>query len=366
MRKQIIFALFVLSPCFGQRAGIDLIGHSGTIQESFAATPGMTIQGTTEKIGAKFYAKDTQAFTSVGLYLGVSGTLTGINWKYDVETDNADQPSGTLAGTATAEFTLSATGLTLQSISTGALSLNTPYWIVMYYSSGTAPTGSNYVSLYGSSAEVSGGRCRHYNGSDWTTTTPYTRDPDFIAQLTDGTYFGLASTGLFGQSAHTAIYGTNRQGVRWKYGGSHVVDSVGIYMTVGGTPNPLEISLYAGDTLQETLVIPAASIVTLTTNRYRFVSAHTIPANTYAYIILHQQSDGGNTGNFYKTEANTVNATYSPYTAMNSFASVYGTSVTPSGLTVSYGETPAVFYPITTNATTGLISGSQTSHTSVR
>lgn len=329
-----------------------VLGNPQIYQSLIASSTNTTVrvQTTTEKIAFKFYATSTQAITDIDFKMAKTGTVTGINFKMEIQTDNADKPSGTVLGGATAEFagvatTGNWTGLKALTSNTGSLTIGTPYWLVLYYSSGTSPDASNYIYIYRSStSSYGGGKLRNFNGTDWTTVTALTGVGYAVYKLADGSYVGLGASAAGGAaSGLTKVFSTNRQGLQMKF--AVPVEIQGVYYRVAkaGTPSTLDFDVYSGSTLLYSQTVQAADITSITDTICLFASPVFIPAGVNCYIILHQTSNGGTTGNDYDVRVTSAQAAaYLPTLIPSTWALVSGTNTDPTQLSVSTTLAPAL------------------------
>src|SRR3989304_1751995 len=135
----------------------------------------LTMDADTEKLAVKYFPATTSPITNIDLYLAPTGTVTGVNFQIQVETNGADIPSGTVLGTATPEFAGPSAGgfigLKTLATNTGNLTPNIPIWIVLFRSSGASLDASNYVRLARLGKAMGNYRGRNYNGTNWTTTS---------------------------------------------------------------------------------------------------------------------------------------------------------------------------------------------------
>ena len=164
-------------------------------QTMFSTDANMTIDADTEKLAYKYFPATTSPITDIDLYLAPTGSVTGVNFQIQVETDGADIPSGTVLGSATPEFAGPAAGgfigLKTLAVNTGNLTLNQPVWINLFRSSGTSLDASNYIRmarLYGYPVFSMNEKVRHYNGTNWTTTTVTSAPIFLIIKHADGTH----------------------------------------------------------------------------------------------------------------------------------------------------------------------------------
>lgn len=330
-------ALWLTSPfLFG--AGFTIY-NSGTIL--------MSADG--QEIAIKYFPQGASPVTAVDMNIGVTGTVTGINFKYRVESDNNDMPSGTVLGAATPEFAGPAasgfTGERTLATDTGNLTINVPMWLIMSRSSGGSLSGSNYVSMRGfAGANISLVRMRQYNGSNWTTTLPATTRGAVVVKHADGSYCGIpyTSSGLVSPVSAPDIYGSNRQGVRLKSGSQIRIPGVLLYQAKSNSPVDQVISVYEGSTLKYSETLPMSSIVSSTWQPAWFSSPSLLAADANIYIILSQSGGGGSDTNDYDLRVMTFSPAYLAASQAPDIAFVYGTSSDPTALTVSNTEIPSI------------------------
>jgi len=313
-------------------------GCGGITVNSYQSTNGR-LNAANEAVAFKFWPTTTSPITHVAFWCNITGTMTGITYKARIETNSSDAPSGTVLGAETAGIAAPAAdgwvAETALGTATGNLTLNTPYWLVIADGGGTAPDTSNYTYFeYNNTPMYFGGRARHHNGTNWTTTTAGSGDGIFYVKHQSGAYGGITTSSGAGatKSAAASIYGTTRMGLRGQFPQAQKVSTFSVKLDKAATPADLEFSLYSGDTLVETVTRDDVEIIANTWNSVIFTET-TIPANTYFYVLMHQASDGGDGSNLYQVYASTFVAATDTLWRL-----VYGTSTTPSSLTVSTTE----------------------------
>ena len=376
MKKLPILLLFA-SVAFAQYTGMNtwtVAPFPQTIPSGVAESgaTGMVIQGATQKMAIKFYATSANALVGADVNLKGTGTLTGISVKFDIETDSSDAPSGTILGAVSGTATPAAggfTGLLTFGSNTGALTLNTPYWLVVSDGGGTAPTSSNYYQLqYSSTTQVIGNRERDYNGTNWTTVTPTFGDAVYILKDTAGNYYGFPATATAVAST-THLYTTTREGVKWRMGAASTIIGVRARVTFAGSPSPLALCLMTGGSggaVIDYVELPAANLVDNNTVTFMFPASHTLSAGTYYYLIAHQDAGGGGnvcqdagggtSSNYYALTDNIWSATYYPAGSAVNFVGVSGTSTDPGSLSTITNS--PVIVPIFADPYTSLSAGS--------
>lgn len=328
---------------------------------SFSVQTNMLIDATNEKIAIKYYPSATSPITDIAARISVTGNPGSFkfgvfaNTYASVATGTPDDT--TQLGDWSTTFDLAATGWTsllALATNTGNLTNGTPVWIVMAYASGTCDV-NNYIQsmklgagLYGTNKPGQ----RHFNGTDWTTTTALTDgQPLFIVKHADGTYAGAPVTAILARTGAPDIFSSNKQGIRFKCGSQVKIQGVEYYLTKTGAPNNLTWSIYEGDTLKYSQTELAADVLSITSSVVWFDTPILLAADTYLYIILSQT--GNDTNNDYDLQTWTIDFTYIDAIATADLRAVYGTSSTPSGLTVSNSEI-AWCFPIISDLATDL------------
>lgn len=210
------------------------------------------LNGSTKRIAWKIFPKSALAISKVILYASVTGSTSGMNWKMGVFADSSDAPGSQLGG-YTSDFTHTASGwsaLLSLTTDTGPLTVGTPVWIVLEWSSGTAPSAGNDLRAryWATSQDREANKLRHFNGTDWTTVAAISASSLTGYELSDGSQelWGANFTG--GTSGVTDIFSTNKQGIRFKIGSQIVVDAVSVRVDKVGTPGTLTARLYRGST----------------------------------------------------------------------------------------------------------------------
>jgi hypothetical protein len=320
---------------------------------SAAALTTIRMVADTEKIAMKFYARTTSPITHADMYLDVNGDVTGITFTLEIQTDSSDAPSGTPVGTATAAFAGPAAdgfvGEKALASNTGALTVNTPYWLVLARSGGGSLSGSVWVQAFRSiNGQVNLDRIRHHNGTNWTTTTALSVMGLYVVKHSSGAYTGSPITVSGAASASTDIFGTNRQGLKLKFGSRQTLHGVRLRFTKTGSPSSLTVKVYEGTTERQSQVITAAEITTAADFLCWFTTPYEVSADANVYIIVQQTADGGDDSNDYDLRTATIHSAYIAAFAPTDWRFVSGTGDDPTALTVSTTQFPQVF-PIVTD-----------------
>ena len=331
---------------------------------SFNNGAGINISSTVAMVGWKIYANSACTVTAVDAYLGVTGSPTGIQLSTMLETDASDTPSGTVIASTSAYAGPSSTGFTgLQNFqATTMLTPNTPYWVVIGYTSGTAPSSTVYYSAYQNAFQTNGGILRQYNGTNWTTVASVASDFQGVIKCSDGSYIGVPQTSSAAADGN-AVYGSNVMGM--KYAPFNVpvkVSGVSIYLKENGAPtSSLDIKVYDNSTLLDTVTIPTSSIISNRYYTFSFTQPDQIAAGDNMYIILAMHGGVGNSSNDYYTNKLTVNSTYYSALAQSGTNEVYGTNSNPTLLTAATTQIPLQFKPILDNPSTDFVSSTASS-----
>ena len=305
----------------------------------------------TERLGFKYYPATTSPITDIDVYVTPTGTVTDSNFIIQVETDDSDTPSGILLGTATPAFAgpiaAGFIGLKTLATNTGNLTINVPVWLTMLWSSGGSLSATDYIRwarlLLASFQFSFSGRIRHHNGTNWTTTTVTSAPLLIVIKHADGTYVGLPiTTAVVAPTNAIDIFGTNRQGVRAKFGSQVILRGIQVYLTKAGTPNNLVASVYEGTTLKYSGTLLSASVVNNFFNSIYFSSPILLSANTNIYAILSQQSDGGSDANDLDMRVYDINSAYIECMYPPDMRYVYGTGNDPTIYTVETTEIPMI------------------------
>lgn len=340
------------------------MGHQLALAPAWAedftwATQGnMRIDGDAEQFAIKFYPTTTSAITHVDLDVNVNSP-TGVLWVAEIQSDSSDAPSGSVLGAATAEFAISADGFQgSQALgsNTGALTLNTPYWLVFRRSSGTSLSASVWAqpsrvftqSVFGSE------KMRHYNGADWTTTTAVVGVGSYALTHASGALTGFPVTSLYATSAEADIFGTNRQALRIRVGSQTVVRGVRYRMTKTGSPSDLVAAIYEGATQKATQTIPAGHIVGNVAGSVLFASPPTIAAAADLSIVFRQAADGGDNSNDYNVRTASIHAAHISALVPTHWRFTVGTGDDPTAYTAQTDEFPYIF-PIVTDPSVDFI-----------
>lgn len=322
------------------------------VGNAFTATTGIVLDGSTEKIGFKYYPQTTSPITDVDIRLLLSGTSPTFRAGIFADSSNAPNDASQLGG-YTGNFSLGATGWTgLQTLgsNTGALTINTPIWGVIEYVSGTINAGNNIQAQHAANWTAFSNRqlVRHHNGTNWTTTTSQAVGALVVFKHQDGSYAGIPLTAVLARTSQNDIYvngGTvQTQGVRFKYGAQVKVLGVYYMLTKSGSPNDLVWTVYEGDTSKYTNTETAANVISATASHCYFSSPVLLAADTFLYILATQT--GTSDANDYDMSTYTFDPTYISAVAPPDLRFVYGNGTTPSGLTVSTGVEIPFCFPI--------------------
>lgn len=326
---------------------------------AFSNASGMVIDATTEMIGFKYLPATTSPIVAVDIRLTLVGTSPTFICSLWPDTADTPDTGGTQLGTDTPGWTLAATGWTGLKVfgtDSGNLTVNTPVWIVIEYSSGTCD-GSNNIQAQARGVGTLFDRIRHYNGTNWTTTAAIqTAIPFIVIKHADGTFAGIPLTAVAARSSQNDIYvngGTTQvQGIRFKCGAQIKVLGVAYWITKTGSPDALTWTAYEGDTSKYSESIAAASVISFASGIFNiawFGSPILLAADTNLYLIASQT--GTSDSNDYDLTTAVFDTTYIDAILPADFRFVYGNGTTPSGLTVSSTEFPFVF-PVVANMAT--------------
>lgn len=315
------------------------------INTSPAQATNIVLDGSTEKIAFRFRAMKTSGITDVAVNLSVTGSPGMFRAGIFAETVSGSSfypDTATQLGGYTGNFSAPAspggfTALLALGTATGDLSVNSYYWLVIEYVSGTIDA-SNYIQArrYGSTYLVGElwQAARHFNGTNWTTTSAYEQIPCIVLKHADGTYSGQPMTAAQSFTSND-IYGTNVQGIKFKVGAQLKIQGVGFCCsTKTGTPGDLTATLYEGDTSKASGSLAANRI---TANSYLEISFDTpalVAADTDLYLIL--SNSGGSSGNYYRAAGYSLASDdYVGAVLPPDWRTVYGSLGVPSGLTVN-------------------------------
>jgi hypothetical protein len=315
-----------------------------------SAASGMLLDGATERIAFKFFPMDTTQVTHVDCNFTVVGSPTLV---MEVQTDSgSDTPSGTVVNSTTsadqlfnASGFLGSGGLALGNGGTGTLTLNTPYWVVFRDgATGNDPTAATHsVQLRTPGWTYTGSqRLRHYNGSDWTTTSALTQDPLCVLTHASGTLAGLGYTVAQGSSAQTDIFGTNRQSLKTVWGSKTTFAGVFVRVTKTGTPADFQCALFEGSTERASGEIDDAVIVSGNLYPCLFTTPYETAADSVVTFVFRQEADGGDGSNDYDLRTLTVQAGYVASLMPTGWRMRAGTGSDPTGWSDVTTEAPIV------------------------
>lgn len=312
---------------------------------SEATSSNCVIDGATEKVAMKFWPSMAATVTHVDAYMVWTGDCSGITYTLQIETDSGGAPSGSVVGAATSAFagqnaTSQWCGGGTNPIALGSsanLSLNTWYWLVMSVASGTPDSTHKVAVRRIANDSIHGELCRHYNGSDWTTTTLDSAMGLICIKDTGGTLCAGASGQFAAPIGVTAIYSTNRQGVRFTYGSQITLGGIALYLYYTGTPNSLVVKVYESDTQRISQTITLANIANGAVRSLLFTTPYTFPSDAVITVLLSQESDGGDSSNNYRIATKAYkNNNYAALSQSSGYwGFVAGTGDTPSTYTIN-------------------------------
>lgn len=308
-----------------------------------------------DRVASKYYPSATSPLTEVDLNVQVGGSLTGINWRVRVESDAADAPSGTVLGTESAEFTISATGWTgFQALgtATGDLSPNVPIWIVLFHSSGSNPTGTNFVGQRQTGMNIDYTKMRHFNGTNWTTTVAQENSPLIAVKHADSRIKGWGYTANQATSAAPDIFGSNRVALRVRFGATFQLPGVSLELFRPTTPDGnLVIEVYEEAVFKYRSVIPPAEIVSNKPHYWFFPQHAPHPGNVDVYIVLKHQTDlledTGTSSTDYRLRGYAVETDKIATMLPTNWRHCYGTGDDPTTYTVDHAFLPNLFALVT-------------------
>lgn len=335
------------------RHGVTPIGPSHLSTTGLInASTGMVLDANTEMLAFKYFPSTTSPITAVDINVALVGTSpTFVVGVYADATDAPNTAGPVQLGTDTPGFTWSASGASgLQTFgsNSGDLTVNQPVWIVVKYSSGTIDA-SNSIQLrnFSSGGGLELERQRHYNGTNWTTTSAVAVSCLAVIKHNDGTHAGLPFTANVAASAANDIFtngGTvQTQGVRFKSGSQIKVIGCLVSLTKTGTPNDLTFTVYEGDTSKYSNTVGQAYLLTSTRSLTPiwFSSPVLLAADTNLFILLSQTGTSGS--HDYDVNCATIASAYIDAILPTDWRFVHGNGTTPSGLTVSTTEFPLLW-----------------------
>lgn len=315
--------------------------HAADVNVSNAA---LGIGATTHRLAIKFFPPITTAIRNVDFRAAITGTVTGQNFTAEIQTDSSDVPSGTILGAATAAFAGPAgtgfLGLKALGANTGALTINTPCWLVIRWASGSSPDASNFldVGTHNTLSTATGmSKCRKFNGTNWTTVPANTRSGLAVLECTDGSVYGFPIDSIQTQSGATDIFGANVQGIRIRFGAQFRPKGCVFRLLKTGVPSSLLCSLYEGSTLKTSGTLPQA-LISSTSNTWtsvHFDSPTLLAADTDIHVIFSQVAAGGDNSNDYDLYGLTVPAAYIGGVLPPNHRYVSGSNADPALLTAS-------------------------------
>lgn len=314
------------------------------------------LDSTTERNAFKYYPNTVSAITEINLNLTIAGSPAGINWRVRVESDSADVPSGIVLGVQSAEFAVSSSGWTgfkALGTDTGDMTINQPVWIVLFYSSGSAPSGSDYIHMRHTTLNFDYHKIRHFNGSDWTAVGAQQSHAVAAVKHASTRIYGWGHDGSNTQNPPGSdIFSTHRAGLKFRVGAVFFLQGVHVEVVKTGTPADLVIQVYAGDTLYYDQTIPQDQVSTNAAHAWYFDEADQLtplPADTDMYIVLKQAGNGGSDSADYRLRGHTIQSGLVETMQPTNWRFVQGDGDVPTALTADASHLPNLV-PIYRNA----------------
>jgi hypothetical protein len=319
--------------------------------------------GATAQLGFRFNAVTTSPITHVAWYQDVTGTMTGITYIAEIQTDSGGGiPSGTVlgAGTGATAYRTSdgwsaeiALGTNTGTLTTGV----TSYWLVIRDGGGTNPTGSNNAKLQTWGGCLAFGQVRKFNGTNWTANV-LGRDGVFYCLHADGKVTGYPITSTFAVTALGSVagkmYGTSGYGFKMQFAQNQTIDAVSFRMVLSGSPGDITMVLAdAAGTTIESVTVDEDLFIDDDRNLITFAAPHVMPGGTDFYVVF---SCTGNSSNYYTPYTVGVNSTYISQIA-GSMRFLTGDSASPTAMTVETAEIPVAVGVLSFNGPAGGTTG---------
>lgn len=309
---------------------------------SFGGLTSMIMDADGEELAVKYFPPTTSPITAIDFFLTAVGDLSTVNFAVRVESSTSDAPNASVLGAASAGFagpaTSNWTGAQSLASNTGALTLNTPVWLIIARTSGSSLSVALSAALSGASVGMlsNGERERVFASSSWTGVTATSSMCRVVVTHANGMFVGLPLTGAIGNpSGITDIFGTNRQGLKLKFGAQTKLLGVMIRATKTGSPNALVAELFENTTSKTTGTVAAAEVISNQALPIMFDSPQLLAADVDHYIILKQSSDGGTDAADYDLNGFPITSGYISAMFPDEVRFVSGTGDDPSALTES-------------------------------
>lgn len=307
---------------------------------SVAALGSHIIDAAGEKLAFRYMPQTTSPIDAVNFMFNVVGAPG--NLKAGVFNEASLAPGSTQYGGHTAGFGCSDEAWTTMvglGSNTGNLTLGVPLWIVVEIDSGTFD-GSNYVQTLANAAYNANNGCKfmaRYYTTSWMS--PSYSVPCFVVRHVDGTIGGgcIQSTAGAAVQGATDIFGSNRQGIRFRVGSKQTVRGFGLVANKAGSPSALVATLYEGAVSKQSVTIPAANISTSIPVWFSFPSPAALSADADIYLVLSQDGGGGSDTADYDLVGRTYEAALHAAAFPSRYAYVYGTNSDPTALTAATG-----------------------------
>lgn len=314
----------------------------------FTDATSMVLDASTEKLGIIYYPSTTSPITDIDVRLNITGAPGNFSIGVFADSSRAPNDAAQLGG-YTASFAAPGadgwTGLRALTSNTGNLTINQPVWIVIEYVSGTLDA-SNNIQLQASLIVRNRPYLRHFNGTNWTTTTPFSTGSPYIAiKHANNSYYGTSATGTVTSSGLPDIFvssGTvQTQGIRFRSGSMVKVVGVAYQLIKAGSPNDITFTVYEGDTVKYSQTEAAANVITAVNSICWFESPVFLAADTDLHILITQT--GTSDSNDYDVNCLTADATYLENWLPATVRFLSGNGTVPSALTASTTKVPLLF-----------------------
>lgn len=307
--------------------------------------PSNIMDANTERLGFVYRPRTTSPITNIAVLVHVVGSPGPLKvGVFGSDAAALTRPGSTQYGDYTAGFSPADYAWTAWQellTNTGNLVVGTQYWVVLERSSGTIDGSNLYQSAYRDTSAASAvlrGYATYYTTS-WQA--PSNGHPLFLVQHADGTIGGaLPFTPSTPGTAAPHIFGSNKQGIRFRVGAKLNVVGFSLLLTRAGTPTNLIATLYEGDVQKDQVTVSNQQELrsgNTNVNHIVFGGDYALAADTDCYIIFSQA--GILDTDDWALHTQTLTTTPSGLTLANAvpanFAYVAGSAAVPSALTAS-------------------------------
>ncbi len=263
------------------------------------------LSSATRKASMRFTAQKSGSVNQVRAYISRANNSGNITYRYGLQADSGNQPSGTWLAFGTART--SATGwLTVNLSSAAPLVAGQIYHLVVEFDSGQQPSNSRYIEIRASSPlnniyPLNGQADPNANSLTYAGTWQVANyQPIYLLRFSDGTFEGNP----YDNSAISPIYQNNIEGEKFTLATEETLTGINVYVGKSRNPNPADSLKVKLTDLNDNSVLadeqflaPTDVSTTLAWKTHNFASQITLLANHTFRLEFY--SPGSNNRNYY-------------------------------------------------------------------